>query len=339
MALKYPLDLDAWQRWQTSRNTLRRIRTAVLPGPPPALLYAPPADRTGPSVLVALDSGSPTSRASLIGPLERAGLTGRVGYLSSTAIPDLPGLTPLASTGAEGIVDPAVVVSLGHFMHAGHAAWSLAQRMGAPYLTVQHGLLTPWMAPLAPGTTLLAWTEADGDFWRSGRGDVDVRVVGSQLLWDAAHHPAADGVGSGTPLFLGQLHGAELPRRVLAATAEDFCRREHATYRPHPSERDKRSRLTHRRWERQGITIDRSGTPLSKLDDPIVSVFSTGVLEAAARGIPAWVTCTDPPEWLREFWSRYDMRPWGGAPTPAPTMSDREPALAVADVVREMMGP
>ena len=86
-------------------------------------------------------------------------------------------------------------------------------------------------------------------------------------------------------------------------------------------------------------TIDRSGTPLSKLDDPIVSVFSTGVLEAAARGIPAWVTCTDPPEWLREFWSRYDMRPWGGAPTPAPTMSDREPALAVADVVREMMGP
>ena len=70
--------------------------------------------------------------------------------------------------------------------------------------------------------------------------------------------------------------------------------------------------------------------PLADLAAPVVSVFSTGVLEAAARGLPAWVDFPDPPAWLREFWDRYDMRPYGGDPTPAPARPDEEPAVAIA---------
>ena len=51
---------------------------------------------------------------------------------------------------------------------------------------------------------------------------------------------------------------------------------------------------THARWEAAGITIDRSGIPLRELGAPVVSVFSTGVLEAAAAGLPAWVHARRP---------------------------------------------
>ena len=58
--------------------------------------------------------------------------------------------------------------------------------------------------------------------------------------------------------------------------------------------------LTHKLWEKEGIRIDRSGTPLNEVPNPVVSIFSTGVLEAAIRGIPAWVYHPAPPAWLVE---------------------------------------
>ncbi len=100
---------------------------------------------------------------------------------------------------------------------------------------------------------------------------------------------------------------------------------------------DRRSVATHARWEASGIDIDRSGIPLRELGAPVVSVFSTGVLEAAAAGLPAWVTLADPPPWLREFWERYGLAPWGGAPTASPERPEVEPSRGVAEVVREMM--
>jgi hypothetical protein len=85
---------------------------------------------------------------------------------------------------------------------------------------------------------------------------------------------------------------------------------------------------------RAGVAIDQTATPLSATSNPVVSVFSTGVLEAAARGLPAWVDFPRPPAWLEEFWERYDMRAYGGDPTPAPPHPATEPARAVADVLR-----
>ena len=137
----------------------------------------------------------------------------------------------------------------------------------------------------------------------------------------------------GTPTYLGQLHGAELPRRELAAAAEAFCRTTGATYRPHPSERDRASRRQHALWERAGIHVDHAGGPLAEVGTPVVSVFSTGVLEAAARGIPAWVDFPRPPIWLAEFWTRYRMSQWGGAPTPSPVLAGDPPARLVADLI------
>lgn len=336
-------DLEAWRTWQRSRSPWsRRIRT-MLPASRSPLLDPEVSIVTrarNPRALFILDSLAPSSRLSLL----MAAL--ELGDQAVIVSPSDPKLTPPwthqrapFSTVLPATSGVSLVLSSGHYLPLGALGYAAAHNANIQFVTVQHGLLTPHAPPLAPGTTLLAWSDADGDFWRSGREDVDVHVVGSQLLWNAAHHPAPSPTPDSPPLFLGQLHGAELPRRVLARTAEEFCRREHAAYRPHPSESDKRSRLTHRRWERQGITIERSGVPLTELDTPVVSTFSTGVLEAAARGIPAWVTCTDPPAWLRQFWARYDMRTWGGAPTPPPALPATEPARAIADLVTAMMDP
>ncbi|MGB4135983.1 MAG: RNA-binding protein, partial [Microbacterium sp.] len=238
------------------------------------------------------------------------------------------------------------VVSAGHFLPVGNAAYRWSRAVGATYVVVQHGLLTPFMPPLAPGAHLLAFSSADAEFWRSGRGDVTTAVVGSQLLWNAAHpgdapdlvppvaRPAA---GEETPVFLGQLHGAELPRRISAATATAFCRAYGAEYRPHPAETDRVSRLQHALWRRRGIRFAPPG-PLLTERRPVVSIFSTGVLEAAAAGIPSWVTCVRPPAWVQEFWERYDLRLWGGDPTPAPDQPAAEPAAAVAASVLAIAG-
>jgi hypothetical protein len=185
------------------------------------------------------------------------------------------------------------------------------------------------MAPLPSGAHLLAFSAQDADFWRSGRTDVTTEVIGSELLWNAAHRPRPAVGDATTPVFLGQLHGAELPRAISGGTAFAFCRDGAARYRPHPAETDRLSRWQHEIWRRRGI---RFAAPGGLLDEPrpVVSIFSTGVLEAAAAGIPAWVTCVRPPAWVQEFWERYGLRPWGGAPTPPPPQPDIEPARAIA---------
>ena len=112
-----------------------------------------------------------------------------------------------------------------------------------------------------------------------------------------------------------------------------FCRERGASYRPHPSERDRLSLITLRTYRRAGITVDAGHVPLVDLPNPVVSIFSTGILEAAARGRGAWVDFPHPPTWLEEFWERYGMHRFGQAPTPAPSHPDKEPALEIADLV------
>lgn len=337
MGLNHPADLAAWHRWQESRHRLRQLRHAVRPGPAPAperfVLTMYDAE---PRLLVALDSSSPTSFAALVEPLAHLDLP--LAVLSPGPPPLLPNHEPLSS--AEVAVEgPAAlrgldaVVSLGHFLPRGERAHAWARALGAAPFVVQHGALTPHAPPLPPGVRLLAWSDADADFWRSGRSDVVHEVVGSQLLWRAVDD-RPDDVADTRLVYLGQMHAAELPRARLLRAAATHCREHGAVYRPHPSERDVLSRLAHRGFQRLGITVDAS-SPLAGLAGPVVSVFSTGVIEAAAQGREAWVDFPRPPAWLGEFWERYGMHRLGTTPTPPPSQPHTEPARRIAEVLRE----
>lgn len=346
MGLNHPTDLAAWRRWQESRHRLRQLRHALRPGPAPAAeRFVLTTYDAEPRLLVALDSSSPTSVAALVEPL--AHLDVPLAVLSPGPAPAV-GREPLSSVDA-GTDVPTVlrgldaVVSLGHYLPRGDRAHGWARTLGAASHVVQHGALTPHAPPLPPGARLLAWSEADADFWRSGRGDVDHVVVGSQLLWGAglvtgAGAPSSTTDSTGGPLtYLGQGHAAEISRARLARAALATCREHGAVYRPHPSERDITSRAVMAAYTRAGITVDTSGVPLVELDAPVVSVFSTGVLEAAARGRDAWVDLPRPPAWLGEFWERYGMHRLGSTPTPPPPRPAVEPARRIAEVLQEAL--
>ncbi|MBO1755211.1 RNA-binding protein [Allobranchiibius sp. CTAmp26] len=341
MGLIHPRDLTAWQDWQDSRHRMRRAAERVRrPSAPSPFVLDLPRDAS-PRVLVALDVTDGPKRQWLLDPLADlpvAVLTQRPvpGVIAGERVArhvseaDLPGLLP----------DVRAVLSYGHYLAAGSIVHAFAERSGRAQLVLQHGLLTPYQPPLPPHAHALAWSAADADFWTDGRDDATAQVVGSQLLAAAALEPADTASREAPPTYLGQLHGAELPRRGLAQAAYSFCRDTGATYRPHPSETDRLSRSQHRVWERRGIRLDRSGAPLRQHDGPVAAAFSTGVLEAAARGVPAFVHYPHPPRWLEQFWARYDMRPWGGEPTPAPSMGAHgtDPAAAIRAAVIDVSG-
>lgn len=370
MGLNHPRSLEDWQRWQDSRHRARRAKHALVgtlqrarPGArradgdvadtTPAFVLVSREPQGGAQerarTLIGLDSASPTSRASLLSVLPY--VTGGIDVLAPAGL-DLPEATGPEWTehgfdtleqavAAASDAAPTAVVSIGQHLAAGAAAHSIARSLAVPEYVVQHGVLTPFAPPLPEGATLLAWSEADAEFWRSGRTDVGARTVGSQLLWQAAHEaervPRLDSVllGSERPVFLGQLHGAELSRRVSGGAAVRFCREHGGLYRPHPAETDVLSRAQHRLWRRRGIAFADTDAPLRDLPNPVVSVFSTGVLEAAARGGDAWVFAPGAPTWVRELWERYDMRPFGAEPTPSPVVDSEEPAARIARILEE----
>lgn len=290
-------------------------------------------------VLLAVDSASPTSRASLLSflPYLRCGVD--VIAPAGLELPELEGWRAASGDDAAALArdaEPGAVVSIGQHLALGAMAHGLAESTGVRELVVQHGALTPFAPPLPHDATLLAWSDADAEFWRSGRRDVELRTVGSQLLWQAGHD-AGEVDRDARPVFLGQMHGAELSRRLTAGTAYRFCRMHDALYRPHPAETDVLSRAAHRLMQRRGIAFAPSDVPLRELTSPVVAIFSTGVLEAAARGIPAWVHCPDAPGWVHEFWRRYDMRPFGGTPTPPLAAAEGEPAVRIAGIIEESL--
>lgn len=337
MGLIEPVDLAAWRRWQASRQRIRTLRHRRRPTvAEPAVLTTYDPD---PVLLVAVDSGSPTSHAALIEPLRHLDVP--VALLSPATRPDVPAGRPLASSPVDGASTPGAlrgvraVLSLGHYLPRGSLAHGWSRELGVPHFVSQHGALTPYAPPLPPDAHLLAWSEADAEFWRSGRRDVSHQVIGSQLLWQVGQQHRHPGSDEEQPLtYLGQLHAAELPRSRLSHAAADFCRRHSATYRPHPSERDRLSRWTHAGYRRLGIPVDASPA-LSSSGGPVVSVFSTGVLEAATQGRAAWVDFPRPPAWLGEFWERYGMHRFGGDPTPAPPLPESEPARRIAEILLE----
>ena len=361
--LKYPLDLDAWQAWQRRQKKLKwakyklnsllasaRSRT-VAEEPVHGLLYT---RGTKPQVLIVMDSFSPTNRNAILEPLKHLDAVDVALWVPEDASEYLDGQyaserysrkdwSEQEISGDELmrlLPDIRIVLSAAQFLGRGAAAYEYARAIGAEYWMVQHGLLVPQAPPLPVGCTLLAFSEADAEFWASGRRDVTTHAVGSQLLYLAAQKAAGAEVQKQNdlePIFLGQMHGAELPRASFAYASHSFLKKFGGTYRPHPSEKDKLSVLTHKLWEQEGIRIDRSGTPLNEVPNPVVSIFSTGVLEAAIRGIPAWVYHPAPPAWLVEFWDRYGMNQWGQEPTPAPVQPKKEPAQRIAELMIETL--
>lgn len=361
--LKYPLDLDAWQAWQRRQKKLKwakyklnllldsaRSRT-VAEEPVRGLLYT---RGTKPQVLIVMDSFSPTNRNAILEPLKYLDAVDVALWVPEDASEYLDGQYASARYSRKDwseqeisgdelkslLPDIRIVLSAAQFLGRGAAAYEFSRAIGAEYWMVQHGLLVPQAPPLPVGCTLLAFSEADAQFWASGRRDVTTHAVGSQLLYLAAQKAAgaeAQKQNDLEPIFLGQMHGAELPRASFAYASHSFLKKFGGSYRPHPSEKDKLSVLTHQLWEKEGIRIDRSGTPLNEVPNPVVSIFSTGVLEAAIRGIPAWVYHPAPPAWLVEFWDRYGMNRWGQDPTPAPVQPKKEPAQRIAELMIETL--
>lgn len=342
MALIHPEDLEAWRRWRERRDPLyavRRMRAALRPnwGTDPYVLRLGGPD---PDLLIALDSRGASTRAALVAPISHLPIE-RIAVLSTFDVGDLlprlgavRGIRTLADLRA-ALPDVRTLMSLGNDLPSGALAHELITSRGGESLVVQHGLLSPHAPPLAKSVMLAAWSEADGDFWTAGRPDVRVEVAGSQLLFHAAQQPELEIDTRATPVFLGQLHGTELSRSEMMRISAAFCRSTGAWYRVHPSETDVRSRLTHDWWRRRGIQFESSGLPLESLAMPIVGVFSTGVLEAAAAGRPAWVYHPDPPSWVSDLWERYGLSAWGSVPTPRPMQPTTEPARRIAELLQK----
>ena len=224
-------------------------------------------------------------------------------------------------------------LTIGAHLPVGALAHEALDVAGGVGIVVQHGVMTPFAPPLPEGTHLLAFSEADGHFWCGARDDASFEVVGSQMLWEAAQRPVHGVPADATPIFLGQLHAAEFERRELADASFRFCRATGARYRPHPAETDRISRGYHALWRRRGVAFATSQKPLPELAAPVVAVFSGGLVEAAAAGIPSWGHHPDPPPWLTEFWDRYGIARWGHEPSAAPDLPAVEPARRIAELV------
>lgn len=338
-SLNHPTDLDAWHRWHAGRQRSRRLAQAAIRRfrPPPAgtldVLLPPDAAR----VLVCVEASHSSVINAVAAPLDhlspqQTGILCPVGWEPPREYAGHRRSTlPLARV--LGLPAPRAVLAAGHYSPMGAVAHELSMRSTATFYISQHGALTPFAPPLPPAARLLSWSDADAAYWSSGRTDVTYEAVGSQLLWRAAQS------GKHTPdqtlplTYLGQGHAAEIARTRMLEAAWRFCHQHDATYRPHPSERDKLSRLAHQAMRRTAIRFDTGSKPLATWSGPVVSVFSTGVLEMAARGVDAWVDFPRPPAWLGEFWERYGMSRFGGPPTPAPAQSALEPARRIAEIL------
>lgn len=322
-------DLESWRNWQASRRRLHtlkdRLRGGTAPSTPAIEFHQRGED---PELLVVCESDSPTNHHSLLAPLELAADAPVVVAKPPHVSLELP---------AEGwrtvnVLPPMIkrLASIGDHLPLGGWAHPLAAEQGWDQFVVQHGLLTPFAPPPPRGAHVFTWTEVDQAFLAAGRPDLTFETVGSPLLWNAHLHPAPHVSRFETPVFLGQLHGSELSRTSKVRSVTQFWRETGCTYRPHPREEDKLSRLQHVAWRRMGMRFDTSRA-LAEVDQPVVAAFSTGVLEAAVRGVPAWVHHVDPPDWLTDFWHRYGLSTWGQDPSRGPSLlSDPDRRLSQA---------
>ncbi|MGP5125950.1 hypothetical protein ACTXKL_05375 [Brachybacterium tyrofermentans] len=349
MALIHPRSLERWQEWRSTRRrapgvheegrrALRPLRPRTVPSGYVLHTRDGEAGATG-RVLLGVDLPVGTTPEGLLAALPYMHGPAMVLTRAGTDLDEVAGpewrhesvLDPTSAFEGAGITS---VITLGWHLGIGHLVHEWALGAGVPAAVVQDDVLTPYAAPLPPETTVLAWSEEDGDFHRAQRDDIDVRVVGSQRLWQAAHESAVDADSlEDQPVFLGQLGAIELPRRLPLATADSYCRSAGALYQPGVLETDRIARAAHALLHRRGIEFQSSGIEVRDQNRPLVSMLSADVLEAAVRGLPAWVHGPKLPAWVHEHWERYGMRPTGGDPTPAPPLAADEPARLIAQIL------
>ncbi|PWH06136.1 hypothetical protein DEO23_10040 [Brachybacterium endophyticum] len=384
--LVHPESIVMWREWARSAHrgqdrraalvnaarALRRPHGTEQDWSEPAWILHSRAGEGDSRVLIALEDGSERPRAALLSflPYLRVGVD--VIVPRGVAAPELdgPNWRRRAFESARDAVptDAGAVITAGQHGPPGIAVHQVARRRGLRSIVVQADTLTPYAAPLPEDALLLAWSEEDADFWRSGREDLELLPVGSQRLWqlghtadetdrgdddasdagadadadadadtDRASQDGRDGESRTAPVVLGQLSRLELPRSVAARAASDMIVGGGARYLPGAAETGRLARLQHRLWERRGAELLDADTDPLTLRAPLVSILATEVLETAARGGEAWVHAPGAPAWVHEYWHRYGMRRHG-APTPAPTMPQEEPAAAIARVIDEVMG-
>lgn len=341
-----PESLRDWQRWRRSRaglldrRQLRGERQDTL-----GLFTARDRSRDvgdTATVIVALDSVAPTQRAALLRPAELLmNASSPMAVLApnrlagALATHGLKLATEPGDTAISAARQPRAVLAVTHVSGAGAAAWQLARGTGAPFFVVQHGVVTPYSPPLPPDGRLLAWSEEDARFWRSGRRNLTHVVVGSQILWEARAADRPNGCG-GPLSFLGQLHSSELPRALTRLTVTSLAAEGPLLYRPHPNEIDLPSRCQHYLWRARGIRVDNERAPLAEGTGTVVGIFSTGILEAAAAGRRAFGYCVRPPRWVEELWDRYGVARLGGTEGTRVELGADEPSRVILEVLDEV---
>lgn len=341
MALIHPRSLERWQEWRGSRRRIPGIHRVQIGAPQPApgyVLHSRDGDGSA-RTLLGIDTADGAAHGGLPAVLPYVHGTVHVVTPAGVVPEELKGpgwwherlSSPSAGLDRLGIT---AVLTLGWHLEVGRELHDWAHDAEIPGVVIQHDVLTPFAPPLPPEVTLLAWTEEDGAFHRAGRDDVEVRVVGSQRMWEARHDAAgAEADLEDRPVFLGQLDRIDLPRRTTLSAALSYCRSAGALYRPGAEETDRSSRIAHRALRARGIELQDTTIPLAAQNRPVVSVLSADILEAAVRGLPAWVHAPRAPSWLDEQWARYGMRRVGSEPTPAPKVSADEPARLIAQIL------
>lgn len=153
--LVFATDLEAWQAWLASRNRVRQLKTAVrerVSTPAPVDIVV--ALRGQPRALAVLEAASP----SHLDAYERPAL-----MLDEVAIAFPRALSERYEGGQWQLVDWAQaadsqllakverVLAPGHYLGVSTEVYAWARARDIEFLVEQHGLLTPFMAPLEIG--------------------------------------------------------------------------------------------------------------------------------------------------------------------------------------------
>ena len=178
--LLFPEDLNQWYAWQRSTNRIGNVKHTIKQvaswgklshiSAPSRIFLSSRGSRPS-QLVVALDSIGATSLKALIEPLAYTDVAATV--ISHNDITHyLPGedwyVEEILLSEALNQLNPQVVLSAGHYLDLGSVTFELALHIGADYVVSQHGLNTPFAPPLAPSTHLLAFSQADAEFWIAG---------------------------------------------------------------------------------------------------------------------------------------------------------------------------